>query len=126
MLQGFRKPIVMTGSQLPLASPRSDARANLIDALTCATSASRPPHALLSEVAVCFGGRLMRGNRSQKVNSSKCGGGDLGYACSSCIWEYSMCVMYNMCHMCVTYACALCIVCVICVLHMYVCYMCVH
>jgi L-asparaginase/Glu-tRNA(Gln) amidotransferase subunit D len=37
-LAGFRKPIVMTGSQLPLSSPRSDARQNLIDALTCATA----------------------------------------------------------------------------------------
>lgn len=35
---GFKKPIVMTGSQLPLSSPRSDARQNLIDALTCATA----------------------------------------------------------------------------------------
>eukprot|EP00775_Hariotina_reticulata_P006054 gene6054-6292_t len=70
MLLGFRKPIVMTGSQLPLSSPRSDARQNLIDALTCATAASKPPHVSLNEVALCFGGKLMRGNRSQKVNSS--------------------------------------------------------
>lgn len=71
MLVGFRKPIVMTGSQLPLSSPRSDARQNLIDALTCATASFKPPHvAPLSEVAVCFGGRLMRGNRARKVNSS--------------------------------------------------------
>jgi L-asparaginase/Glu-tRNA(Gln) amidotransferase subunit D len=58
------------GSQLPLASPRSDARQNLIDALTCATAAYTPPHMALSEVAVCFGGKLIRGNRTQKVNSS--------------------------------------------------------
>ncbi|WIA44025.1 hypothetical protein OEZ86_010397 [Tetradesmus obliquus] len=70
MLQGFRKPILLTGSQLPLASPRSDARQNLIDALTCATAAYSPPHVALNEVAVCFGGKLMRGNRAQKVNSS--------------------------------------------------------
>ncbi|KAL3147958.1 hypothetical protein ABBQ38_014253 [Trebouxia sp. C0009 RCD-2024] len=66
MLLGFRKPIVMTGSQLPLAKPRSDARQNLIDAITCATAYFNPPH----EVAVCFGGQLMRGNRAQKVNAS--------------------------------------------------------
>ena len=60
----------ITGSQLPLSSPRSDARQNLIDALTCATAAFSPPHIALSEVAVCFGGRLMRGNRCQKINSS--------------------------------------------------------
>ncbi|DBA71360.1 TPA: hypothetical protein ACH3X2_011169 [Trebouxia sp. C0005] len=70
MLLGFRKPIVMTGSQLPLAKPRSDARQNLIDAITCATSYFNPPHVQLQEVAVCFGGQLMRGNRAQKVNAS--------------------------------------------------------
>ena len=32
------------GSQLPLAKPRSDARQNLIDAITCATSYFSPPH----------------------------------------------------------------------------------
>lgn len=44
MLTGFRKPIVFTGSQLPLAMPRSDARQNLIDSLTCATASFNPPH----------------------------------------------------------------------------------
>ncbi|DBA87625.1 TPA: hypothetical protein ACH3X1_004640 [Trebouxia sp. C0004] len=48
MLLGFRKPIVMTGSQLPLAKPRSDARQNLIDAITCATSYFNPPHSRCS------------------------------------------------------------------------------
>lgn len=47
MLTGFRKPIVFTGSQLPLAMPRSDARQNLIDSLTCATSSFNPPHVSL-------------------------------------------------------------------------------
>ena len=55
------------GSQLPLAMPRSDARQNLIDSMTCATAFFTPPHVLLQEVAICFGGRLMRGNRTQKV-----------------------------------------------------------
>jgi Asparaginase, N-terminal len=67
---GLRKPIVLTGSQLPLAMPRSDARQNLIDSVTCLTSFFSPPHIRLEEVAVCFGGRLMRGNRCQKVHSS--------------------------------------------------------
>jgi L-asparaginase/Glu-tRNA(Gln) amidotransferase subunit D len=59
----------VAGSQLPLSMPRSDARQNLIDSLTCATSFFTPPHTQLQEVAVCFGGRLMRGNRTQKVRS---------------------------------------------------------
>ena len=33
MLAGFRKPIIVTGSQLPLDMPRSDARQNLIDSI---------------------------------------------------------------------------------------------
>ena len=47
--------------------PRSDARQNLIDSLTCATAFFTPPHVLLQEVAICFGGRLMRGNCTQKA-----------------------------------------------------------
>ena len=70
MLIGFRKPIVLTGSQLPLSMPRSDARQNLIDSMTIATAAFNPPHTTVQEVCVCFGGRLLRGNRAQKVNSS--------------------------------------------------------
>ena len=84
MLAGFGKPVVLTGSQLPLQLPRSDARQNLVDALTCATAVEpaaagkagnggserekkRQPR--LREVAVCFGGLLLRGNRAQKVHS---------------------------------------------------------
>ncbi|KAG2443698.1 hypothetical protein HXX76_002046 [Chlamydomonas incerta] len=70
MLCGFKKPIVLTGSQLPLRAPRTDARQNLLDSIQVATSASSPPHVELQEVAVCFGGKLMRGNRTQKVNSA--------------------------------------------------------
>eukprot|EP00898_Chlorokybus_atmophyticus_P007346 jgi/Chlat1/7612/Chrsp64S00558 len=66
MLPGFRKPVVLTGSQLPLAEPRSDARQNLIDSITCATAQNVP----FQEVAVCFGGLLMRGNRAQKTHAS--------------------------------------------------------
>lgn len=70
MLSGFKKPIILTGSQLPLRAPRSDARQNLLDSIQVATSAFSPPHVSLEEVAVCFGGKLMRGNRTQKVHSA--------------------------------------------------------
>jgi L-asparaginase/Glu-tRNA(Gln) amidotransferase subunit D len=88
MLTQFGKPIVLTGSQLPLASPRSDARQNLIDAVTCiasgsvgcagrgggsGSSGSALPAPLLQEVAVCFGGRLLRGNRCTKAHSAHYG-----------------------------------------------------
>jgi L-asparaginase/Glu-tRNA(Gln) amidotransferase subunit D len=70
LLAGFRKPIILTGSQLPLAMPRSDARQNLIDSLTCATASFSPPHVHCGEVSICFGGVLLRGNRARKTNSS--------------------------------------------------------
>jgi len=67
LLAGFGKPIIFTGSQLPLNAPRSDARQNLIDAISVAGLAE------LTEVCVCFGGKLMRGNRTQKTHSSAYG-----------------------------------------------------
>ena len=70
MLAGFRKPIILTGSQLPLDMPRSDARQNLIDAVTCATAGFSPPHVALEEVAVCFGGQLLRANRTRKTSAT--------------------------------------------------------
>ena len=70
MLSGFAKPIVITGSQLPLCMPRSDARQNLIDAVTCATAGFSPPHIQLEEVALCFGGVLLRGNRARKKSAT--------------------------------------------------------
>ena len=60
MLPGLDKAVVVTGSQRPLGEVRSDARLNLIDAVT---SALRGP----KEVCVCFDSHLYRGNRTRKV-----------------------------------------------------------
>ncbi len=54
VLPHFDKPVVLTGSQLPMDTPGSDAPRNLTDALVCAASQYRG-------VAVCFAGRLWRG-----------------------------------------------------------------
>ncbi len=64
MLEGLGKPVVMTGSQVPLQEVRSDARENLIASLQLA--ARRDLH----EVCVYFSGRLMRGCRATKVSAS--------------------------------------------------------
>lgn len=64
MLAGFRKPVVLTGSQRPMLMPRSDARQNLVDAVTVACQSK------LQEFAVCFGGLLLRANRALKYSSS--------------------------------------------------------
>jgi len=59
MLPGLRKPVVLTGAQRPLGEVRSDARLNLIDAVTSALQGPR-------EVTVCFDSHLYRGNRVRK------------------------------------------------------------
>jgi L-asparaginase len=60
MLQGLPKAVVLTGSQRPLGEIRTDARLNLIDAVTAALRGPR-------EVCVCFDSHLYRGNRTMKV-----------------------------------------------------------
>lgn len=63
MLGGLDKPVILTGSQIPLAELRSDARQNLVTALLLA---GREP---LPEVCLLFGRRLLRGCRATKVNA---------------------------------------------------------
>ncbi|MBK7863022.1 MAG: asparaginase [Archangiaceae bacterium] len=64
MLPGLDKPVVLTGAQRPLAEVRTDARLNLIDAVT---SALQGP----AEVTVCFDSHLYRGNRVRKVSAGE-------------------------------------------------------
>jgi L-asparaginase len=54
-------PVVLTGAQRPLQEIRSDARLNLIDAVTSALNGPK-------EVSVCFDSHLYRGNRVRKVS----------------------------------------------------------
>lgn len=65
MLQGLSKPVVLTGSQLPIGSLRSDGRANIITALEIASAEARQ-QTIVPEVSVCFEQRLYRGNRVTK------------------------------------------------------------
>ncbi len=64
MLEGLAKPVIVTGSQVPLAELRSDARENLIASLQVAAMPG------LHEVCVYFSGRLLRGNRVTKVSAT--------------------------------------------------------
>jgi len=68
MLQSLTKPVVFTGAQLPISEPRSDARENLISALEIAC-AKQDGKALVPEVCIFFNYKLLRGNRSKKVES---------------------------------------------------------
>lgn len=60
LLQGFGKPVVVTGSQLPASMPQSDAEGNTLGAITCALEPR------IKEVTIFFGKRLLRGNRARK------------------------------------------------------------
>ena len=70
-LQGLNKPVILTGAQLPITSVRSDARDNLITTLEIASSRNKAGHPLINEVCINFNHMLLRGNRAQKVQSSK-------------------------------------------------------
>lgn len=63
MLSGLKKPVVVTGSQIPLCEVRNDARDNIITALMIA---SRFP---IPEVCLYFHNRLLRGCRAVKVDA---------------------------------------------------------
>lgn len=64
MLKNLPKPVVLTGAQRPLKEIRTDARSNLIDAVTSAIYGPR-------EVTVCFDSHLYRGNRVRKQSISE-------------------------------------------------------
>jgi L-asparaginase len=63
MLEGLQKPVIVTGSQIPLAQLRSDGQANLLNALYIA--ANYP----IDEVTLFFNNKLMRGNRARKTDA---------------------------------------------------------
>ena len=70
MIEGLTKPIIFTGSQLPIGVPRTDGKENLISAVEIAAAKDEDGHALVPEVCICFDNVLMRGNRTTKINSS--------------------------------------------------------
>ncbi len=60
-LINLSKPVILTGSQVPLSNIRSDARRNLINAVEIATTD-------INEVAICFNDHVYRGNRATKTS----------------------------------------------------------
>ncbi len=68
MLENLRKPVVLTGSQLPIGDLRTDAKENLITAIEIA-SLSDGTEALVQEVCLYFEYKLYRGNRTTKINA---------------------------------------------------------
>jgi len=69
MLENLAKPVILTGSQLPVGIPRSDARENILTSLEIAAATNFEGGPMVPEVAVYFEFNLYRGNRLQKVSS---------------------------------------------------------
>ncbi len=65
MLENLDKPVILTGSQIPLFELRSDGKENLITSLLIAADG------VVREVALYFGGSLMRGNRATKMSADE-------------------------------------------------------
>lgn len=70
MLENLAKPVILTGSQLPIGEIRTDAKENLITALEIAATKANGK-ALIPEVCIYFDAQLFRGNRAIKYNSEK-------------------------------------------------------
>lgn len=69
MLDGLRKPILLTGSQLPVGKLRTDGRENLLTSLEIAASQDEFGEPFVQEVCVFFNNQLLRGNRSSKTSA---------------------------------------------------------
>ena len=71
MLENLTKPVIFTGSQLPIGQLRTDGKENLITAVEIAAAKDAEGHALVPEVGIYFGGHLLRGNRTTKQSAEE-------------------------------------------------------
>lgn len=69
MLENLRKPVVITGSQLPIEEVRTDGEENLITSLQIAAARREDGSPMLEEVAILFENYLWRGNRATKYSA---------------------------------------------------------
>ncbi|WP_276893251.1 type I asparaginase [Hallella bergensis] len=69
MLENLTKPVILTGSQLPIGLLRTDGKENLITSIELASLKDKRGLAKVPEVCIYFSGQLIRGNRSTKMNA---------------------------------------------------------
>ena len=69
MLDNLEKPVVFTGSQLPIGMLRTDGKENLISSIEIAAASDENGHAMVPEVCIYFESHLYRGNRTTKYNA---------------------------------------------------------
>jgi len=72
MLENLNKPVIFTGSQLPIGMIRTDGRENFINSVEIA-AAREDETPVVPEVAICFDNKLFRGNRTSKFNAENFG-----------------------------------------------------
>lgn len=68
MLENLTKPVILTGSQLPIGTLRTDGKENLITAIEIAAARRADGTPMVPEVCIFFKNELMRGNRATKIN----------------------------------------------------------
>lgn len=71
MLENLGKPVILTGSQLPIGTLRTDGKENLITAIEIAAARRKDGTPMVPEVCIYFKEKLMRGNRTTKINAEQ-------------------------------------------------------
>ena len=71
ILQNLAKPVIFTGSQLPIGVLRTDGKENLITAIEIAATYDRIGMPMVPEVCIFFQSYLLRGNRSKKFSAEQ-------------------------------------------------------
>lgn len=69
MLEGLMKPVILTGSQLPIGALRTDGKENLLTSIEIAAAKHDDGTPVVPEVCIFFHEKLMRGNRTTKVSA---------------------------------------------------------
>ena len=69
LLEGLTKPVILTGSQLPIGQLRTDGKENVITAIEIAATRLADGTSRVPEVCIYFNGHLMRGNRTTKLSA---------------------------------------------------------
>ncbi|MBO5699089.1 MAG: type I asparaginase [Bacteroidaceae bacterium] len=69
MLENIAKPVIITGSQLPIGKLRTDGKENLLTSIEIAAARNANGEPMVPEVCIFFQSSLMRGNRTTKINA---------------------------------------------------------
>ena len=69
MMENLTKPVILTGSQLPVGQLRTDGKENLVTSIEIASLYKDDGTPMVPEVCIYFSGKLLRGNRSTKTNA---------------------------------------------------------